>query len=167
MTIRPARPEDAARIAEIHRQSVEAQDCTMAEALEAAHVVQRLASLGAGEALLVAERAGAVLGWGEVKAYSPRPGYRCTCETAIYLDRQHRGQGLGGPLQQALMEHCQQAGYHHVVAKIWASNQPSLRFHQRFGYTLVGVQQQVGYIGGQWRDVAILQKLLDNPCPSP
>ena len=96
---------------------------------------------------------------GVVKKYSPRPGYDLCCETSIFLERSLVGRGLGKPLQQELLNRAVALGYHHVVAKIWADNAGSIRFHERFGYEMVGVQREIGWVGGKWRDVAIMQKI--------
>ena len=125
---------------------------------------ERLAGLGEREALLVVTDP-EVVGWGIVKQYSDRLGYRVTGETSIYLDRGLRGRGYGSNLQQALMERCAAFGYHHIVARIWATNQGSIAFHQKFGYQLVGIQKEVGFLAGQWRDVAIMQCLLSEVGP--
>ena len=159
MKIRPARDTDAAALAAIHRQSVDAQDSTMAGPCSSEEMARRLSDAGEREIWLVLEEEATVIGWGVVKAYSPRPGYHFACETSIFLDRSRRGKGYGRPLQAALLDHCQRLGYHHTVARIWASNQGSIRFHQSFGYELVGIQKEIGFVGGQWRDVAILQKV--------
>jgi len=158
--IRPARSEDAEAIARIQRQSVEAMDSTMAASATTEEIMQQLAALGEREVWLAVEEAEGVVGWGVVKQYSPRPGYRLCCETSIFLDRGLRGRGLGRPLQQELLDRSVALGYHHVVAKIWAENSGSIRFHERFGYEMVGVQREIGRVGGQWRDVAIMQKIL-------
>ena len=109
------------------------------------------------EVLLVLEEESLLQGWGVVKRYSDRPGYRVACETSIYLRQSSTGRGLGSRLQQALMEKAKEFGYHHIVTKIWASNDGSLRFHERFGFEIIGIQKEVGYMDGQWRDVAIMQ----------
>lgn len=157
MVVRDAVLEDAGSIAFIHRQSVEAADCTMAAALTAQEVIEQLQAPKEREAWLVLLDSQAVVGWGVVKAYSPRPGYRPACETSIFLERSLLGQGHGRALQQALLDRSQGLGYHHVVAKIWAANQGSLRFHQSFGFELVGIQREIGYVAGKWRDVALMQ----------
>lgn len=76
-----------------------------------------------------------------------------------FLERSLVGRGLGKPLQQELLNRAVALGYHHVVAKIWADNAGSIRFHERFGYEMVGVQREIGWVGGKWRDVAIMQKI--------
>ena len=137
----------------------------MAISTSAQEFLSFLESLGERQILLVAEIDSRLLGYGLIKSYSDRPGYRVACETSIYLDRQETGRGIGTALQSALIEHCRKFEYHHVVTKIWASNSGSLRFHEKFGFELVGVQKQVGHLAGQWKDVAILQLLLHDVPP--
>lgn len=158
--LRDAVSADAAAIARIQRQSVEAMDSTMAAPASAEEIMGQLLAMGPREAWLVIEQAQVVVGWGVVKRYSPRPGYDPCCETSIFLDRSHCGRGLGRLLQQALLDRASALNYHHVVAKIWADNQGSIHFHERFGYEMVGVQREIGLVGGQWRDVAIMQRIL-------
>lgn len=164
VTIRAANPRDSEALAAIYAQSQAAHDSTMEMNTSAATFEERIRSLHPREALVVLED-DQVVGWGIVKRYSDRVGYRVACETSIYLDRARRGRGYGKRLQGRLMDLCRELGYHHVVAKIWASNQASIAFHERFGFEMVGVQREIGYIGGRWRDVAILQCLLEEVPP--
>lgn len=119
------------------------------------------------ECLLVIERQQRILGWGIVKQYSDRPGYRVCCETSIYLTFAEQGQGLGKMLQTALLQKVAELGYHHVVVKIVATNDGSIAFHKRFGFEMVGVQKEVGHVAGRWQDVAIMQLILPQVPPSP
>ena len=157
--LRDATLADSEAIARIQRQSVEAMDSTMAAPASTSDIASQLQAMGPREVWLVVEEPESVVGWGVVKKYSPRPGYDLCCETSIFLDRSLRGRGLGKPLQQELLDRAVALGYHHVVAKIWADNAGSIRFHERFGYEMVGVQREIGWVGGQWRDVAIMQKV--------
>lgn len=163
--VRPAADDDCEAMASIYRESLEAKDCCMETETSAGAFRQMLAGFHQREMLLVLEDGGEVRGWAVVKRYSERPGYRVACETSIYFRRHQTGRGYGSRLQEALLEQCRRFGYHHIVAKIWASNQASIRFHQRFGYQVVGVQKEVGYLGGRWRDVAILQCVLEDVPP--
>lgn len=159
--LRPAGRSDADAIARIYTESVLAADSTMdTEPVHAPDVVRWLDRLGPRETIIVYDEDGDVLGWGIAKRYSDRPGYAVAAETSVYLDRRHLGRGLGSRLQARLMEWCREAGYHHLVAKIWADNEGSLAMHRHFGYELVGVQREIGLVGGIRRDVAILQCLL-------
>jgi len=159
--VRRATGRDAGRIAEIYSAATAAADSTMdVGPVEAAVVAGWIADLAETETILVVEENGRVLGWGIAKKYSPRPGYARAAETSVYIDRAHVGRGLGSMLQRELIDWCREAGFHHLVAKIWADNGSSLAMHRRFGYETVGVQREIGFVRGIWRDVAILQLIL-------
>lgn len=161
MTIRPATLADCEAVAGIYAESLAAGDASMETETSPAAFRAMLEGFHDREALLVLEDGGSMLGWGVVKRYSDRPGYRVACETSIYLRRDRLGRGLGRRLQEALFERCRAFGYHHVVAKIWASNERSLEFHRRLGFEMVGIQREIGLVDGRRQDVAIMQRILD------
>ncbi len=164
--LRDAAEADAGQIAEIYNQSIAAGDATMDEDAHAeADVVRLLAGFGRRETILVLEGGSEVLGWGVVKRYSERPGYRFSCETSVYLRREHVGRGWGTYLKKALIERCRDYGYHHLVARIQADNQRSIDYNLRLGYEMVGIQKEIGYKDGRWVDVAILQLVLADVAP--
>ncbi len=159
--IRPARPDDAAAIAHIHNQSIAAGGATMEdEPKTTASVERRVAALGPREGFMVLTDEERVVGWGLIKTYSPRSGYRFACETAVYVDRQRLGQGIGSRLKKALIARCKALGYHHMVAKIFASNIASIAYNKRLGYEVVGVQKEIGFKEGRWCDIVIMQLIL-------
>ena len=160
--LRVATRADAAAIAAIYNESIAAGDATMDERIfSAADIEDQLARFGPGEAYVVLERGdGVVVGWGRLARYSDRAGYRFTAETSVYCRRCERGRGYGGRLQTHLHALARTHGYHHLVAKILASNVGSVRFHERFGFTLVGVQREVGFKAGRFIDVAIMQRVV-------
>ncbi|GMQ81818.1 MAG: GNAT family N-acetyltransferase [Rhodothermia bacterium] len=160
--IRAAVTDDASGIAQIYSESILARDSTMdTEPVSEADILLLLESLTKREAVFVILTESGLQGWGIVKEYSDRPGYAVACETSVYLFRESLRQGLGKLLQSRLLEFAQSAAYHHVVTKIWADNDSSIAFHRSCGFTLVGVQKEVGRVDGVWRDVAIMQCLLD------
>ncbi len=162
MNIRDASFSDCAELADIYHQSLAARDSSMEVETSSEVFEALLRAQCARECCLVIEVEGRILGYGLVKSYSPRIGYRVACETSIYLDRSRTGEGLGTRLQTALMERCREYRYHYVTARIWATNLGSIRFHERFGFGLVGIQKEIGYLGGQWRDVALLQRIFED-----
>lgn len=117
------------------------------------------------ERLLVAERYQQILGWGIIKQYSDRPGYRVCCETSIYLTFAEKGKGYGRQLQTALLQDVVNLGYHHVAVKIVTTNESSITFHQKFGFERVGVQREIGHVAGRWQDVVIMQLILPQVSP--
>ncbi|MEQ9103891.1 MAG: N-acetyltransferase family protein [Rhodothermales bacterium] len=163
MIIRTAVTADAERIAGIYSHAILARNSTMeTEPVSGNTMAARLDALGSRETVLVAvdDHTG-VVGWGIVKAWSDRVGYRVACETSVYLDPDWTSRGIGSRIQQALFGFCRSAGYHHVAVKIWADNAHSLAMHRKNGFELVGIQREIGLVDGVWRDVAIMQCLLD------
>lgn len=164
-TVRPATLADCEAISAIYAQSLEARDSSMEIDTSAQKFEVFLNSQGPRECLLVLCREEEILGYGVVKAYSDRVGYRVAGETSIYLRRELSGGGLGSTIQRALIQKCRELEYHHVCAKVWAANEGSVRFHQKFGYELVGIQKEIGYLGGEWKDIALMQLVLPEVPP--
>lgn len=158
--VRFARQEDATEIARIYNAHVDLGGSTFdTEHWQPSQLEAFIVRQGS-EVWLVAEIDGAVIGWASARCYSLRHGYRFTLETAIYLDPVAIGKGVASDLQRLLETECRDRKIHHLVAKIAADNQRSMEFHYRHGYQLVGIQKEIGHMDGDWRDVAILQKLL-------
>ncbi len=102
-----------------------------------------------------------VIGWASARRFSARPGYRFSLESSVYVQPQLCGGGTGTALMNHLFHQCQANGIHHLMARIIAKNQGSLRFHEHVGYQIVGTQEEVGRIKDRWVDVVILQKRLE------
>ena len=166
-TLRQSQASDYGVIADIYNESIQQGGITFDEdEFTADHIHKWVKTMTPREGLWVIAQAQSIMGWGILKRYSDRPAYRLTVESSIYLSQAYRGQGYGSQLQDKLLTLAKGFGYHHIVAKIVASNQSSIQFHQRFGYELVGIQTEVGYSQGQWHDIAILQCILSSPLSS-
>lgn len=101
-----------------------------------------------------------VIGWGIIKRYSDREGYRTACETTIYLRSNQVRKGFGSKIKRSLIKKCKELGYHHLVAKIFSTNIASIEYNRKLGYQVVGVQKEIGNIEGKWLDVTIMQLIL-------
>ncbi len=101
-----------------------------------------------------------LIGYGLIKRYSEREGYRLTGETSVYLHPDHIGQGHGSYIKRHILQRCRDLGYHHLVAKIWTRNEASIAYNLKLGYEIVGVQREVGYVNGEWIDGTIMQLIL-------
>lgn len=164
--IRDCRVSDAAAIAEIYNDSVlgggATMDTTPKTELDMRGVIE---GFGPRETILVYEWQDQVIGWGIIKKYSDRMGYRSACETSVYLGRDYLRRGLGTRMKLALIERCKAYGYHHLVAKIFASNKASIEYNRRLGYEVVGIQRQIGYRKGKWVDMCLMQLILEDVPP--
>jgi L-amino acid N-acyltransferase YncA len=116
-----------------------------------------------GYPVLVAEVEGQVVGYASFGDFRGYPGFRYTVEHSVHLSATCRGQGIGSALLMALLPLARKLGKHVMVAGIDASNQGSIRFHQRLGFSEVGRMPEVGFKFGRWLDLVLMQRSLCEP----
>ena len=159
--IERASPADYGAITAIYNESILSGGSNMEEEPKREEdIAQWVVNFHEREALFVMRRAGEVIGWSIIKRYSDRPGYRYACETAVYLRASEVGKGYGSQMKRHLIEVCREMNYHHLVAKIFATNERSIRYNEKLGYTIVGRQKEIGFKNGQWQDMVIMQYLM-------
>jgi len=164
MQIRDADEADIPAITAIYNHAVEHSTAIWNETV--VDVADRTAWLGtrraAGYPVLVAvDDAGEVLGYASFGDWRAFEGYRHTVEHSVYVRTDRRGAGTGQALMTELLERARQLGKHVMVAGIEAGNEPSIRLHEKLGFTRVGLLPQVGTKFGRWLDLAFLQMILD------
>jgi L-amino acid N-acyltransferase len=101
-----------------------------------------------------------ILGFGSLSSFRERSGYAATAENSVYVDRDHRGKGVGKALLAELLTLAASHGFHSIIARIAGHNETSIALHQAAGFELVGVEREVGRKHRQWLDVVELQRLL-------
>jgi len=101
-----------------------------------------------------------VLGFGSLSVFRERSGYAATAENSVYVDRAHRGRGVGRALLAELLTLASAHGFHSVIARIAGHNETSIGLHRAAGFELVGVEREIGRKHRQWLDVVELQRLL-------
>jgi L-amino acid N-acyltransferase YncA len=117
---------------------------------------------------LVAEADGAVLGYAYAGPYRARVAYRNTVEDSIYVRADLMGQGAGAQLLGRLIAACEQRGYRQMIAVVGDSASiPSIRLHERHGFSRVGTLHAVGYKHGRWLDSVLLQRALGSGASVP
>jgi phosphinothricin acetyltransferase len=110
--------------------------------------------------LIVAERAGGIVGYTASSPYSDRHAYDTTVETTILCAPEAVGKGIGRLLYAALFEALQHEDVHTAIARVTLPNRGSADIHQHFGFREMGVMQQAGRKFGQYWDVGFYQKML-------
>ncbi|GAP79340.1 MULTISPECIES: GNAT family N-acetyltransferase [Brachybacterium] len=168
MQILDATAQHADGIAAIYNHAVEHTTAIWNERLVDAE--DRAAWLAARQSdgfpvLVALEEDGTVLGYATYGPWRPHDGYRRTVEHSVYVREGLRGRGTGSTLLSALIERARAQGLHVMVAGIDAENLGSVRLHERFGFTRVGVLPEVGIKFGRWLDLAFLQLVLDQDAP--
>lgn len=106
---------------------------------------------------------GKLMGFGSYGTFRAWPAYKYTVEHSVYVEKDHRGQGLGRVLMQELIAAARRADLHAMIGGIDAANHGSIALHERLGFKHVGTLPQVGFKFGRWLDLAFYQLILETP----
>jgi len=79
-------------------------------------------------------------------------------EVSVYVSQAARGRGVGRRLLGALVEESERQGIWTLQAGIFPENESSLRLHRALGFRDVGRRERLGRLGGDWRDVMLLER---------
>ena len=162
MQIRPAGPADIAAITRIYNEGIRDRLATLeTEERSEEERAGWLAARDERHPVLVAERNGAVVGWGSLNAFNPRPAYRHVADFSVYVGREARGAGIGGLLLAALTERAHELGYHKLVLAAFPFNEAGMRLYRRHGFREVGVYREQGQLDGRWVDVVVMERVLE------
>ena len=103
---------------------------------------------------------GACLGYATTGRWRPKAAYDTTVEASVYCDPKAVGRGCGTALYAALFEALAAEDVYRIVAGISLPNSPSIRLHERFGFSPVGVFRGVGRKFDKYWDVAWFERPL-------
>ncbi len=159
-TIRPAKPSDLDAITEIYNEAIRTTTATFdTEPRSESEQLHWFASHDPRHPILVANLDGKVVGWAHLAKWSDRAAYAETAETSFYVRQEHRRQGIGRKLKQAIVEEGRRLGFHTLIARVAEGSHESLHLNEAFGFVHVGTLKEVGRKFGRLLDVHILQKV--------
>ena len=123
----------------------------------------------AGYPYIVALRDGVFAGYAYAGSFRARIGYRFTVESSVYVEYAQHGHGIGRLLMERLIDLCTDSGFRQMMAVIGPPRDgPSVRFHERLGFQIVGVLPGSGRKHGRWLDTILMQRALgDGVATSP
>lgn len=113
-------------------------------------------------AIVVAEEAGEILGFGSLSRYKERSCYSTSVENSVYVAQAHRGKGVGRALLTDLVRVAKEHGFHTVIARIEATNEVSVALHRSIGFNVVGIEREIGRKFGRWLDLCEMQLMLQD-----
>lgn len=159
VTLRDATEGDMPAVRDIYNHAVEHTTAIWNETL--VDVKNRLEWLKARQArgfpVLVAEKDGRVAGYASYGDWRAFDGYRHTVEHSVYVDKDHRGLGIGEGLMLELIARAAKADIHVMIAGIEAENAASIRLHKKLGFRTTGNFQEVGTKFGRWLDLTCME----------
>jgi phosphinothricin acetyltransferase len=106
---------------------------------------------------------GELAGFASYGTFRAWPAYKYTVEHSVYVHRDYRGKGIGIALMRRLLDAAREQQYHVMVGGIDATNEASVRMHEKLGFVHAGTVRHAGYKFGRWLDLAFYQLLLETP----
>ena len=161
-TVRAAASADAEAVAAIYNHFVLRTIVTFEEEpVSPAEIARRMDDVReASLPWLVAERAGAVVGYAYATAWRVRRGYRYSTEVTVYVAPGAGGLGIGSLLYADLIPALEERGIHAAMGGIALPNDASVALHEKFGFKKVAHFEQVGVKFDRWIDVGYWQRIL-------
>ncbi len=163
--IRPMVPSDWTYVREIYAAGIATGEATFEsevpdwERFDAGHLATPR---------IVAESAGAVVGWAALSPVSTRAVYAGVAEVSVYVDPAHEGAGVGSTLLDALVKASEDAGIWTLKSSIFPENGASLRIHEKCGFRVVGTHRRIARMDGRgWRNVVLMERRSDRVGLSP
>ncbi len=166
--IRAAKTEDAPALAEIYRWYVENTAISFEwQAPSDEEFAQRIAGITARFPYYVAERDGRPIGYAYAEAFRSRPAYSWSASLSIYVDHDHRREGIGRKLYETLFADLQSRGFTNLYATVCYPigecpyvTDASCRFHKAMGFTVAGHLHACGSKFGIWYDCLSMEKII-------
>ena len=151
--------EDAAAIAGIYNEGIADRVATFETRPRDAAEVR--AWFDDRHPIVVVEEVGRVVAFAATSAYRPRDCYAGIAEFSVYVARAARGRGAGRRAMAALLAAAEAAGYWKLVSRVFVENAASRGLLRSLGFREVGVYERHARLDGAWRDVVIVERLLE------
>jgi phosphinothricin acetyltransferase len=156
---RRAMPADAPAIAEIYNQGIADRVATFETSPRMAEDVR--AWFDGAHPIVVVEDEQAIVAFASTSTYRPRACYAGIAEFSVYVARAQRGRGAGRLAMEALIAESEQAGLWKLVSRVFVENGASRSLLLSLGFREVGVYEKHGKLEGIWRDVVIVERLIE------
>lgn len=159
LVTRLATPSDSDAIARIYNQGIEDRVGTFETRLRTPADIH--AWFDGVHPVVVTERDGEIIAFASTSTYRPRDCYASIAEYSVYVAREARGQGAGRAAMLGLFDAARAAGFHKLVSRIFVENTASRSLMTALGFREVGMYIKHGQLDGVWRDVVVVEKLLE------
>lgn len=116
---------------------------------------------------LVCDIDGRIAGYAYATEHRKRAAYRWTKEVSVYVHPDIQRKGIANGLYTALIELLKLQGVTNVLAGITLPNEKSVKFHEHFGFTKIGIYTGTGYKMSQWHDVGWWEMKIGNQRDKP
>lgn len=161
LLIRTAKDTDVNRILDIYNQGIADRIATLeVEEKDIDYMANWFSNREGKYKVLVAEIDHCVVGWVSLNPYSHRCAYQGVADLSIYIDRNHRGKGIGKELLSNIEKEAIKSKIHKIVLFTFPFNQLGQGLYASMGYREVGIFKEQGKIDGHYVDVMAMEKIL-------
>lgn len=162
MLIRKAILTDLESIREIYNQGIEDRIATLETDAKDIVYMQNWFDARQGRYVVhVAEMNSQIVGWASVGPYNSRCAYQGVGDLSIYIQREHRGQGIGQELLKSVEEEAKKNDFYKIVLFTFPFNVRGQGLYHKAGYREVGIFKNQGILDGRFVDVMAMEKLLN------
>jgi len=161
-TIRTATRDDAEAINDIQNHYVVHSTATfLTEPLTLAQRLAWLLGRTAAHPVIVAQDDdGAVVGWGSLETFRPRPAYRHAAELSLYVHPERHRLGIGQAIVSELIARARALGHHALVGGCCSESTGAIALLEACGFTRAACFREVGRKFDRWLDVVFLERLI-------
>ncbi|MEM8894524.1 MAG: N-acetyltransferase family protein [Bacteroidota bacterium] len=103
-----------------------------------------------------------VMGWVSLAPVSGRCAYKGVAEISIYITESAKGTGIAAALIQKVIQSSEDQGIWTLFAAMTATNEASIRFHEKNGFRRIGYREKIGKLNGEWQDTVIFERRSPN-----
>ena len=166
--IRLAEKRDVPGILEIYAPFILETSVTFEEIVpDEASFWERIQGIMAELPYLVCEIDGCIAGYAYASGYRSRASYRWSKEVSVYVHPNFQRRKVADALYTSLNKMVQYQGIADLLAIITMPNEPSVAFHEHFGYRKCGEFANVGYKLNQWQNVGWFELFLQDETQAP
>lgn len=167
-TIRLAEKRDVSGILEIYAPFILDTAVTFEETVPTEESFwERIQGIMAELPFLVCEIEGRIAGYAYASGYRSRASYRWTKEVSVYIHPDFHRKRVAHALYTSLNEMVRYQGIADLLAIITMPNEPSVTFHEYFGYRKCAEFSKVGYKLNQWQNVGWFELFLQDENEAP
>lgn len=101
--------------------------------------------------------------WGfcSLNCFYPRPAYNITSEISLYLRRDQTGKKRGEKMLYYLEKEAKKRNIRNLLAFVFDSNEPAMRFFAKFGYEIQGRFNKLALMNNNnFRNLIVFRKTL-------
>ncbi len=161
ITYRTADPGDAQYIANIWNQGIEDGNTTFEiKKRDAVWTTNWLVNRDRRYTVMVADNGKELLGWLSLNPFSQREAYRLVADISIYIERKHRGNGIGSAILDYGIIEAKKNNFHKLVLTMIYGNEPARKLYTSRGFATAGIMHEQGLLNNKWIDTEIMEKIL-------